>query len=200
MSERQLRPVPKKKPSRSPRKATPPRSVIDGLYEAEELLEGGQPAEAARLLEELDRRHPGYVPVLEMLAGAYFDSKDMSGYEWACYRLLQVDNSNADVALALGGAYIENLRPALAIRALEHFLRRWPNHERAAEALCWLHSSSIRISRKWRCNELENRVLCGSILKPIWSWQHDPRSHPFLETICQPCEAACQTMEQAHDR
>ena len=34
--------MPKKKPSRSPRIATPPRRVIDGLYEAEELLEGGQ--------------------------------------------------------------------------------------------------------------------------------------------------------------
>ena len=70
MSERQLRPVPKKKSSRSPRKATPPRRVIEGLCEAEELLEGGQPAETARLLEEVDRRHPGYVPFLEMLAGA----------------------------------------------------------------------------------------------------------------------------------
>ena len=126
--------MPKKKSSRSSRKATPPRRVIDGLYEAEELLEGGQPADAARLLEELDRRHQGYVPVLEMLAGAYYDAQDMSGYEWACYRLLQVDAFNADAALALGGAYIENFRPALAIRALEHFLRRWPDDERAAEA------------------------------------------------------------------
>jgi tetratricopeptide (TPR) repeat protein len=48
--------------------------------------------------------------------------------------LLQVDTSNPDAALALGGAYMSNFRPALAIRALESFLRRWPTHERAAEA------------------------------------------------------------------
>ncbi len=126
--------MPKKKSSRSPRKATPPRRVIDGLYEAEELLEGGQPAKAARLLEEFDRRHPGFVPVLETLADAYYELQDMHGYEWACYRLLQVDDSNVDAALALGGAYIANFRPALAIRVLEYILRRWPDHERAAEA------------------------------------------------------------------
>ena len=124
----------KKKPSRVPKMATPPRRVIDGLDEADALLEEGQPAEAAHLLEELDRRHPGHAPVLQLLLNAYYDLQDMHGYEWACYRLVQLDASNADAALVLGGAYMSNFRPALAIRALEHFLRRWPDHERSADA------------------------------------------------------------------
>lgn len=66
--------------------------------------------------------------------------------------------------------------------------------------LCWLLSSSVRISGKWLSYELENRVLCWSILKPIWSWQHDQSPNPISETICRPYEATSQAMEQARVR
>lgn len=125
--------MPKKKAS-SPKMPGLPRRVVEGVFEADQLLEDKQPAEAVKILEELDRHHPGSPPVLELLTNAYYDLHDLRGYEWACYRLLQVDTSNPDAALALGGAYMSNFRPALAIRALESFLRRWPTHERAAEA------------------------------------------------------------------
>ena len=125
--------MPKNKPS-STKKLSLTRRVIEDLFEAEQLIDRKQPAEAVQILEELDRRHPGLPPVLEMLTDAYFDLHDLRGYEWACYRLLQVDTGNADAALALAGAYMSNFRPALAIQAFGNFLRRWPKHERSTDA------------------------------------------------------------------
>ncbi len=125
--------MPKKK-TPSPKTPSLPRRVVEDLFEADQLLEEKQPAEAIQILEELDSRYPGLPPVLELLTNAYYYQRDLFGYEWACYRLLQADSSNADATLALGGAYMSNFRPALAIRAIEGFLRRWPTDERAGEA------------------------------------------------------------------
>jgi len=126
--------MPKKKPSQSPKMPSLPRQVIQGLYDAETLLEDGQPAEARRILDELDRRHPGLAPVLELLLNTCYDQKDMHAYEWACYRLCKIETDDPDLTLALGGAYMSNFRPALAMQALEKFLRRWSGHERTSEA------------------------------------------------------------------
>jgi tetratricopeptide (TPR) repeat protein len=126
--------MPKKKSSRAPKIATPPRRVMDGLYDAEALLEEGEPAEAALVLEELDRRHPGLIPVLAMLVDVYYEMEDMHGYEWACYRLQKIERSDPDLALVMAVAHMGNIRPALAIHSLEGFLRRWPDHDNAGEA------------------------------------------------------------------
>ena len=126
--------MPKKKPSRPPKIPSLSRQVIADLSKAEALLDDGKPDEARQILEELDHRRPGLAPVLELLANAYFDLNDVLSYEWACYRLQKIEPNDPDLALALGGAYMSNFRPALAIQALERFLRRWPTHEKAAEA------------------------------------------------------------------
>jgi len=126
--------MPKKKSSHPPKIPSLSRQVIADLYDAEALLDDGKPDEARQILEELDRRRPGLAPVLELLANACFDLNDVHGYEWACYRLQKIEPNDPDLALALGGAYMSNFRPALAIQALERFLRRWPTHEKAAEA------------------------------------------------------------------
>jgi tetratricopeptide (TPR) repeat protein len=111
------------------------RRLQQDLAEAERLLEDGQPEAARELLEDLDRRRPGLAPVLEMLVNACYDLNDISAYEWAIYRLLKVKRDNSDAHLALAGAHASNLRPALAIKELEYFLRRWPDHQQAGEAL-----------------------------------------------------------------
>ena len=126
--------MPKKKTSRASKIPSLPRRVTEDLSEADQFLKDGQPAEARKILQELDRRYPGLAPVLEMLVNTYYDLKDMRGYEGACYRLCKVDPDNADLTLAMGGAYLNNYRPALATQTLERFLRRWSGHERAGEA------------------------------------------------------------------
>jgi tetratricopeptide (TPR) repeat protein len=125
--------MPKKKSSRAPKMATPPRRVIEDLYDADLMMKEGEPAEAAQILEELDRRHPGLIPVLGMLVDAYYELQDIPGYEWACYRLQKVERNDPDLALAMAGAHLGNFHPALAIRSLEDYLRRWPDHENAGE-------------------------------------------------------------------
>jgi tetratricopeptide (TPR) repeat protein len=130
--------MPRKKASRKSKGPSLPGRVVDGLYEAERLLDEGQPQEALQILEDLDDptrapRGPDLVPVLELLVNAYADLKDMHGYEWAIYRLLKIDQSEPDAVLGMAGAYMSNLRPAMAIQAFQRFLRCGPEHERAAE-------------------------------------------------------------------
>jgi tetratricopeptide (TPR) repeat protein len=120
----------KKKPSPT----TLSRRLQQDLAEAERLLEDGRPEAARELLEDLDRRRPGLAPVLELLVNACYDLNDISAYEWAIYRLLKVERDNSDAHLALAGAHASNLRPMLAIKELEYFLRRWPDHQQAGEA------------------------------------------------------------------
>ena len=91
-------------------------------------------AEARDLLEELDRRSPGQPEVLTDLVNAYYELHDMEGYQGASERLIKVDRDNADLALGLAGAYLQNARVALALRAFRQFLQRWPDHPRAGEA------------------------------------------------------------------
>jgi tetratricopeptide (TPR) repeat protein len=124
------------KKQRSGQKGAPPlpRRLIEGVYEAQEYLEENRPGEARELLEELDLKYPGKALILELLVDTYYDMKDMHGYEWACYRLLKTEHNNADAALGMAGAYMANLRPALAIGAFERFLARWPDHERSGDA------------------------------------------------------------------
>lgn len=123
--------MPKKKKSSA---LNLPRRVAAGLYQADELLEKGQPQQALEVLEELDRKHPDLAPVLELLTNAYYDLQDLKGYERACYRLLKVDPGRADASFGMAGAYMTNFRPGLAIRAFQNFLRGWPEDERAADA------------------------------------------------------------------
>jgi tetratricopeptide (TPR) repeat protein len=138
--------MPKKKSARTPKMATLPRRVIDGLYEAEKLLEEDQPAEAARLLEELDRRHPGCAPILEMLVNACYDQQDITGYEWACYRLLQVDDSDADAA-DLDLPEDEALELAVQNEQVRLFLEhgRLPQGKQIAEKLLSRHPDFVPV-------------------------------------------------------
>ncbi len=126
--------MPKKKLSQASKMPSMPRRMADDLYEASQLLIDGKPQEARDILEELDRRYPGKAPVLEMLLDACYDLRDILSYEWVCYRLCKLKPDDADLTMAMAGAYIMNFRPALAIQTLEKFLRRWSGHERADEA------------------------------------------------------------------
>lgn len=126
--------MPKKKSAKSRRTPTLPRRLIEGIYAAEDLLDEGHPDEARDLLEELDQKYSGHAPVLELLVNAYHDLKDMHGYEWACYRLIQAEGNNPEATLGLAGGYMHHFRPALTIRTLQNFLNRWPEHELAVDA------------------------------------------------------------------
>lgn len=126
--------MPKKKSSPTSKMPSLPRRMVEDLYQASQLLEDGKPAEARQILLELDRRYPGHASVLGLLVDACYDLKDMRGYEEACYRLCKLSPDEADLTLAMAGAYLANFRPALALQVFEKFLRRWSQDERAGDA------------------------------------------------------------------
>ena len=112
-----------------------PRRVIEELLEAQQLMKDGQPEEARQILADLDRQRPHQPDILGLLANACHDLNDLQGYEWAVYRMSQAAPADAEAALGLAGAYLANLRPGLAIRVLEGFLKRWPEHPHHARTL-----------------------------------------------------------------
>lgn len=117
-------------------KKTPPplpRRLIEGLNQAETLLEQHRPAEARPLLAELDKRFPNRAEVLSMLVNACYDQNDLIDYEWAIYRLSRIERNHQDILTGLAGAYLLNNRLGLALRSFEDILRRWPTHPRGAE-------------------------------------------------------------------
>jgi tetratricopeptide (TPR) repeat protein len=134
----------KKKRRRPPRKSPPapfttsspsvPRRFIRGLAEAEALAKDKHWAEARDVLEALDRRYPGQPALLVDLVNAYYELGNIQGYQSAIERLLEAEPDNADATLSLAGAYLTNMRPALALRTFRAFVERWPDHERAPQA------------------------------------------------------------------
>lgn len=108
-----------------------PRQLREGLDEADKLLEKGKAAEALDILQELDKRYPNQVYVLEMLADAYFDLKDDRGHLRAVRRLHRLTPNRPHVKLALANAYLANMLPMLALATFREFLKHWPQHEYA---------------------------------------------------------------------
>ncbi len=110
-----------------------PRRLREGLGEAEELLEKGQPALALETLKDLDERYPNQVYVLEMMADACYDLNDDLGYLKAMHSLHRLTPNRPEVKLGTAGAYLANGYLVLALIGFREFLRRWPQHERAGE-------------------------------------------------------------------
>ncbi len=103
------------------------------LAQVDELIERKRWVEARERLRELDRRYPNNSEVLSELLTVAYELRDLRTYLDACERLLQLDPHDADLTLALAGAYLGNLRPASALATFRRFLQQFPHHERAAE-------------------------------------------------------------------
>lgn len=126
----------------SKKKAPPPRrlttlmpaALIAGLKNADALAEQKRYDEAQTLLEELIKRYPTQQDPLRSLANIAYDTRNMALYEAACEPLVKLAPRDADLTLALAGAYLSNGRFALTARSARRFLEIAPKHERAEEA------------------------------------------------------------------
>jgi tetratricopeptide (TPR) repeat protein len=127
MSKKKRRPGP-------PPVAAVPKQLIAELAEAQWLMSRGRSDQALEILRSLDQVYPQRIEVLYELLNAYLELKDHLHYQATCERLLRLKPNDADLTLALAGAYMLNVRPASALRTFRRFLERWPHHERAAEA------------------------------------------------------------------
>jgi tetratricopeptide (TPR) repeat protein len=119
-------------PARSRIISMPPR-LIEALEEVDDLTRRKRWDEALDVLEELDERYPNHPAVLTQLANVSQELNDMTLFEDACACLVKADPDNDDAALALAGAYLQNARPVLGLRAFQRFVQRWPEHPQAPE-------------------------------------------------------------------
>lgn len=122
----------KSKPTLRP--ASPDYRLIEGLEDADRLMRRQQWIEARQLLEDLNRRFRSQPQVLARLMDVTLEQGDSLAYLSACEQMQRLESGDPDLVLALIGAYMNNLRPTRALRWLEFFLERWPEHPQAEEA------------------------------------------------------------------
>lgn len=125
-------PKKKTKPIREPREL--PRRLLQGLEEAQELIEGQDWGPAYERLAELDERWPDTPPVMALLTQVCAELRDWQGFQKAVEGLLRHAPDDADLRLALIDAYRANQYPVHAWQALGEFIERYPAHEMIDEA------------------------------------------------------------------
>jgi tetratricopeptide (TPR) repeat protein len=113
---------------------SPPRRLIEGLLEANDLFERKRWDRAREVLEQLDRQFPNRKEVFSLLAEVSAAQGDMHTYLVAAERLARLIPNRAEVTLLLAGAYLGNGRLFQALQTFRHFLDRWPDHPRAGDA------------------------------------------------------------------
>ena len=116
----------------APRKPGPSQ-LVSGLSEADAAMRRKRWDQAREILEDLDRRYTNRIEVLAGLVNVYRELHDTGRYQAVCEQLLKLTPRDPDITLMLAGAYLTNMRPALALRTFHRFLDRWPDHDQAGE-------------------------------------------------------------------
>lgn len=112
-----------------------PRRLLEGLDEADELLERyGRPAEALEILNKLRKRYPKDENVLMMMVNACLDLGDLRGQLNAFYRLHKLAPNRAVVKFGLAGSYMSMGRIALAYQTFTEFIKKWKHDDRVDDA------------------------------------------------------------------
>jgi tetratricopeptide (TPR) repeat protein len=132
-----------------------PRRALAELEEAEDLIHDKRYSEALDMLESLDRRYPKRDEILRTLVNLYLDLNDMKGYLSAMRDLSEIAPHDADVQLGLAGAYMTNVFPAHAAQQFKHFLRKFPDDERANDARDTLAELEGHLSNALDDNDLK---------------------------------------------
>ena len=82
--------MPKKKKSASRGQSSRlSKRLESALLEADRLIDAGRSEAAHEILIELDRKRPNHPEILRLMVNACYDMEDISGYEWAIYRVNQ---------------------------------------------------------------------------------------------------------------
>jgi len=115
------------------RRQAPARSLPQGLAEVQELIDEDRLVEAAEGLDELARRYPKEPEVFRLRSGVAAELHDPPRLMEAAQRWAEVAPDDPEAILNLAGACLNNVRPAMARRAFQRFLDRWPDHPQADE-------------------------------------------------------------------
>lgn len=137
----------------APRKSTTgparlPYPVRGQLAQVRALLESGRATQAEQRLKLLDHAYDDYPEVLELWVDVHYEARDWPAYEWDLFRLVQAAPEHALAAYALGAACLVMKRQALAVQAMQAFLERWPEHEKAPDARQVLDEAQPQAARR----------------------------------------------------
>ena len=109
-------------------------SLLNGLAEAEQLLDEGNLEDCASVLEELARRYPRRVEVYGMLVDVYDELTDDWACQEACRKLLELEQNVIEYWLNYASLALKNAQMATAHQAFMHILTHWPEHFIAKQA------------------------------------------------------------------
>lgn len=144
------------------------------LQKIEELIDRKRWMEALELLQPLEWRYPNRPEVISDLAFVYAHIGDMRQHQEYCERLVALLPNNADMAYMLAGAYLNNVRPFLALPAFHQALERWPDHRAAAQARQTVADLEVAL-----LTSLAEMHLTGDDAWEIAAWHEEVQS--FLE-------------------
>jgi len=99
------------------------RVTAEQATRIEEFLDAGSYDEAHNLALELEEKYPTDELVLKILVDTALKTRDDLAMERAAVRLQRSNPRDPMILISLGLAYIANLRPALALRTGEAFLK-----------------------------------------------------------------------------
>lgn len=150
--------MPGKSPPKKKLRVKPSRVVENKLEEALQQADRHSAAsewrQAHGILEDLYRRYPDDPEVLSRLLNTSYETGDYERYQEMSESLLTLLPEDAELALALAGAYMLNSRPALARKTFRAYLEKWPQGEPVAE----VRESVAEIEDYLRHNAQENHL------------------------------------------
>jgi Flp pilus assembly protein TadD len=139
----------KKKKQRSPREqrtprqqrapqarkvwANPPQELVAGLKEVDRLTGRKKWGAALEKLQELDQAYPRQPAILTELVNVCYELHDLARYQYYIEQVSELTPDEPETLLGLGGVYLSNMYPALALQTFQRFVAQYPNHDRAAE-------------------------------------------------------------------
>jgi tetratricopeptide (TPR) repeat protein len=127
--------MPKKKATKSqPAAISTPQRLQERLEAVYRLIEQRNWVDAEEVLVDLDHRYPDQPEILGALAHVYSEQEHMQGFLYAIERLDTFTPQDAEIKLALIGAYVANGYLASGLSAVKQFLEKWPEHNEAGEA------------------------------------------------------------------
>lgn len=119
--------------SAQPKSSVVEKRLSQQLEEIDRRTSSGEWRSAHAMLVEMYRRFPDNPHVLSRLLDTSYQTGDTERYQESCEKLLQLLPDDAELTLALAGAYILNARPALARKTFQAYSQKWPDHAASAD-------------------------------------------------------------------
>jgi tetratricopeptide (TPR) repeat protein len=151
-------------------------------------------AEARELYEALRERYPGRKEVLGPLMNIYLAAGDMPRFQTVCQELVALRPDDPDLVLSLAGAYLSNVRPALALQTFQSFLSRWSDHEEAARVRQTVADLEGELAR-----QSEYLGVAGGDAQELLVLHEDLQSHMFRGDFAGTIQRAEKLLERLPD-